>query len=102
MANSKSLLAYPDVQEVFDRAIASEKGVVLRFGSVKERDRFMYRCFTFRTLDRKNNIVLYPEAHTMHGRSIYDTIALFKREKDGTPTLVFEKIELKYLIEDIA
>jgi|SRR5215472_19267646 len=100
--NSKSLLAYSDVKEVFDRAIASEKGVNLYFGTTKERDRFMFRALHFRTLDRRNNSILYPEpAHTMHGSSIYDTVSLLKREDERGFKIVFEIIRLKYEMEDI-
>lgn len=100
--NSKSLLAYSDVKEVFDRAIASEKGVNLYFGTAKERDRFMFRSLYFRVLDRRNNAILYPEpAHTMHGASIYDTISLLKRHDERGFKIVFEIIKLKYDIEEI-
>lgn len=97
--NSKSLLAYADVQEAFDRAIASPKGVLLRFGTSQARDSFMFRAFSFRSLDRKNNKVIYVEpAHSMHGRSIYDTLSLLR---DGDTKLQIKRIAAEYEIEDL-
>lgn len=100
--NSKSLLAYADVKEVFDRAIKSEKGVAMYFDTAKERDRFMFRALYFRTLDRKYNKIIYPDpAHTMHGSSIYDTFSLLKREDERGFKIIFELIKLKYDLEDL-
>lgn len=100
--NSPSLLSYTDVQAAFDKAIASEKGVILRFDTAQARNRFMFRAFTFRGLDRKNNKVLYPEpAHTMHGRSIYDTLSLAKRDLEGVYRLEIKKITQEFEIEEL-
>ena len=78
----------------------SENGVAVKFVDVGARDRFMFRCMTFRMLDRENNKTLYPyPASTMHGRSIYDQIQVKKRDSG----LVFVKIKnTRYEIEDLS
>jgi hypothetical protein len=79
---SSSILSYPDIRQVMDRAIDSEKGVRLKFDTVKSAQTFVFRCNTFRSLDRKENKKIYPdETHSLHGRSIYDTLQVKRREE---------------------
>ena len=94
------MLSFPDCKQVFDKAVLSANGVRLRFEDEGARDRFLFRCMTFRTLDRDNNRVLYPDpAATMHGRSVYDQITI---RKEGT-NLKFVKIKSdRYEVEELA
>ena len=97
--NSKSLLAYEDVKEALDRAIASNKGIRLRFSSPQARDRFMFRSYSFRQLDRANNKVIYPEpAHSMHGRSLYETLSLVKGKEND---ILIVQIAINFEIEEL-
>lgn len=94
------MLSFPDCKQAYDRAVLSENGVVVKFEDEGARDRFMFRCMTFRMLDRDHNKILYPDpAMTMHGRSIYDQVSV---KRDGK-NLKLVKIKTdRYEIEDIA
>ena len=85
MGASKSILSYNDAREVFERAAGNPNGVRLTFkpGS-KARDYFMFRLWEFRKLDRDQNRILYPDpAHTMHGKSFFDTFIIRKIDPDA-------------------
>lgn len=77
---SGSILSYPDIRQVMDRALDSEKGVRLSFDNDTAARLFTLRCNTFRGLDRKENKKIYLEpTHTMHGRSVYDTLMVSRK-----------------------
>jgi hypothetical protein len=98
MPKSKSLLSFPDCKDVFDKAILSENGVVMNFEDKAAMTKFMFRCFWFRSLDRDNNKVLYPDpGQTMHGRSVYDQITV---RKDGNK-LKFVKIKSDRFVVEV-
>ena len=85
MTGSKSILSYNDCKEVFERAAQNPSGVRLVFKQgTKARDFFMFRLWEFRKLDREQNRVLYPNpAHTMHGKSFFDTFSVKKSNEDA-------------------
>lgn len=98
MPLSSSILAFPDCQRVFERAIDSKKGVRLTFKNERAAKTFAFRCNQFRKLDRKQNEKVYTEpAHTMHGASVYDTISV---RVVGT-TVLMEKINIEATEEEI-
>jgi len=76
MSWSKSPLAFDDVREAFERAIETEKGIMIRCKShahaTTTRSRFNY----FRKLDRVENQKVYPPGNPMHGKSVYDRFSL--------------------------
>lgn len=77
MPNSGSLIAYPDVKEVLDRALTSVRGVRVSFNEYGAARRFQGRCNSFRKLDRKNNAKIYPDpTHMLHDRSPYDSLVI--------------------------
>jgi hypothetical protein len=84
MSYSKSPLAFDDIREVFDQALAAPKGLRIPFPSrgiaISQRSRFNY----FRKIDRQINMTLYPKDHSMHGHSAYDKLILSIPAK-GTP-----------------
>jgi hypothetical protein len=81
MPISQSILSYPDVKEVFERALASQRGVRIPLKDSKTAQYFSRRCNQFRSLDRKENLKIYTEpAHSLHGRSIFDTLQILVRE----------------------
>lgn len=82
MPNSVSLMAYTDVKEVLDKAIESKKGLKVSFDTVNGAIRWTSRANSFRILDRKNNLKLYQEGHSMHGCSPYDTLWIKRTEKE--------------------
>lgn len=104
MPLSASILAYQDCQKAFERAIDTEKGVKMTFRTVKAARMFAFRCNQFRKLDRLENKKIYPEeAHTLHGRSVFDTIRVRVEPTDSERGLVyFEKVTLEAVeTEDI-
>jgi len=80
---NRSLFAFADIQEAFERALNSDKGVRItcksRGAAVSLRSRFNY----WRTLNRKDNAITYDPNHVMHGRSIYDRLVLRIGPKGG-------------------
>lgn len=95
---SKSLLAYEDVKEVFNRALESEKGLLMKHRDEAAAKRFIFRANSYRALCRAENTKVYPEeTHPMHGRTVYDTLSL---RRVGT-TVRVEKILLDVEIEEL-
>jgi hypothetical protein len=77
MPNSGSLAAYPDVKEALDRALTSPRGVKATFLNHSDARRFQGRCNSFRKLDRRENLKIYPDpTHILHGRSPYDSLII--------------------------
>lgn len=76
MSWSRSPLAFSDVEELFERALAAPNGIKIaqssRSAAVVLRSRFNY----YRKLNRKANADTYPRDHTLHGASAYDTLVL--------------------------
>lgn len=76
MPLSNSILSYEDVRAHFDRALSSEKGLILRFKSPGQAIHFRQRGYKFRVLDRIRNTELYPDGDPMHGCSPYDILRI--------------------------
>ena len=81
MPNPATLLAYTDIQDVMDRAMAAQgRGCRVPIGPandprhLKAAKYFVSRCNSFRKLHRKDSKRLYPEGHSMHGQSPYDQL----------------------------
>lgn len=81
---NKSPLAFEDVRDAFDRALAAERGIKItcetRAEVVRLRSRFNY----FRKMNRADNKTTYPEGHRLHNNSAYDELILRIPPK-GTP-----------------
>ncbi len=91
MAYNSSLTSYPDIRATLDRALASAKGVRVRFPDKNAATTFKGRVHTMRYLDRKENCKIYPSGNPMYGRSVYDPLLVktepAKELADGTPHL---------------
>lgn len=74
MSYNSSITSYVDIRGALDQALASPKGVRLRFPDKPAATTFKGRVHTFRFQDRKENKKIYPEDHPMHGRSAYDPL----------------------------
>lgn len=76
MSFNKSELAFEDVEDAFEKALSSEKGIRIPCASrgvaVTLRSRFNY----YRWLNRKHNSETYPKDHPMWNRSAYDKLIL--------------------------
>lgn len=99
--NSLSILSYPDVRDAMDRSLDSANGVWIKFESVREARSFISRVNKFRSLDRKENTKIYQDpTHTLHGRSIYDTLRVFIKHSDETGARV-EISRIKTLVVEV-
>ena len=96
MAYNTSITSYVDIRGVLDRALASEKGVLLRFADEKAAMTFTGRVHSLRHLDRKENKKIYPaEDHPMHGRSAYDPLMIKKKEPTVIAVIKLEGVEFE-------
>lgn len=96
---SKSILAFNDCKAAFERALDSPKGTRFTFADPVSAKAFQRRCYQFRKLDRAENSKIYTEpAHTLHGRSVFDTIMIRAR---GNVVFLERIIEAFTNVEDI-
>lgn len=82
MSFNKSPLAFDDVREILDKALASPRGIMIpcstRGAAVALRVRLNY----YRKMDRTQSRETYTRDHPMHGRSAYDKLVLRIPAKD--------------------
>lgn len=96
MAYASSITAYPDIRAALDQALASTKGVRLRFADKKAAMTFKGRVHSFRYQDRKENRKIYPDPdHPMHGRSAYDPLMVKTEEPCVVAIIKLEGVEFK-------
>lgn len=74
MSLSKSLDAYIDCDKHFNKAIESERGIVIECGDPGQAVRLRTRLNFYRSLVRKQNLRVYPEDHPMHGSTMWEGI----------------------------
>jgi hypothetical protein len=76
MSYNKSPLAFDDIREAFERALAAPRGVRIpcetRAAAIILRSRFNY----LRKIDRQINSKTYDTEHPMWNRSVYDKLVL--------------------------
>lgn len=77
-----SVLAFKDCFDLMDRAIASDKGMRVKYENEAQAQYHQLRFNRARGLDRQANLKLYDEGHPMHGRSPYDELSV-RRRTDG-------------------
>lgn len=77
--------SYPDCAALFDQALASTKGVRVRFETHSEAVFQGGRFNAYRARHRRQNEKIYPADHPLHKASIYDGIMV--RVKDNTVEL---------------
>lgn len=98
MGFPESIAAYPDVEELFEKALASSKGLVLTFKSPAEATINAGRMNAYRVRLRRENGRTYPADHPMNKSTPYDCIMV--RKKDNIVTL--EKLILdRFNIEEL-
>lgn len=98
MTHATSILAYPDIKAVLDKAIESERGVKVEFATSREAERFKARACMFRVLVRRENAKLYEVAHSLHGRSVYDCLVIGGQSPVVT---VIPLKESRYTVEEL-
>lgn len=83
MSISNSRQSYQDCYEVFDRAIADDRGCRVKLPSYDKATFFRMRLHQARKLDRQDKSLIYPLGHPMHAASPYDPLVVrIRREKD--------------------
>jgi len=101
---NQSPLAFADIREAFDRAIATQRGIRIKCGTHAEavirRSRFNY----FRKMNRAENKETYPPGHNLHGNSVYDTLILripSRGAEDATYLYIEPRTITDMLIEEL-
>jgi hypothetical protein len=80
MGFSEHIAAYPDVAELFDRALASEKGLVLSFNTPAEATINAGRMNAYRVRLRRENAKIYPPGHALHNSTPYEGLMVRRKE----------------------
>lgn len=101
MPMSNSNFAYHDCLEVFDRALASERGVRIRFPEEGDARYYSMRLQKARVLHRKDNAETYSTDHPLHGRSEYDTFTIKVRPNEEGWEVLLERNVPIMQIEDL-
>lgn len=95
MSISKSMGAYGDCRDLFEKADEDDKGCRIYIGDQGHAQHFVMRMHQARELIRKENRQLYEPGHPMHGTSIYDKFKVSKKPDHQDKYWVYvEKIEL--------
>lgn len=76
MTAPKSLDAYNDCEEYFERAAKSEKGIAATMASPGLAVKFRQKMNAYRVLLRKKAKEIYPPDHGSYGTSPYDAYEL--------------------------
>lgn len=96
----ESVDAYPDVEALFERALASEKGIVVTFATPEQATINRGRMNAYRVRLRKANAKIYPEGHHMHAKTPYEGLVL--RKPEGSNRIEIEKLGVeRYNVEEI-
>lgn len=75
-----SRLAYQDCYDLFNQALADDKGIRVAMESEAAAITFRMRMHHARGLDRELNAQVHPKGAPMHGQSVYDPLILRLRE----------------------
>lgn len=97
----KSISDFDDCEEVFEKAVASAKGIRVSKESPSHATAYMQRLNTYRAKLRKNTEEVYPLGHELRGRSPYDGFIL-RRDPDNTSAILIQpKIITDNKIEEL-
>lgn len=94
MTLSTSLLAFQDCLELYDKALADDRGARMAVPDLNAAHRLRSRLHQARVLDRKQNAMAYTPGEPMHGRSVYDEITVRIMGGGGRVYVYLEKIKL--------
>lgn len=100
MPFNHSPLAFDDIREIFDRALASAKGVRVKTETPGAAVQLRHRMNAFRSLARRENAKIYPEDNPMHGRSVYDRLSLRVKKGEAAVEVLVLSAEL-HEVEEI-
>lgn len=74
MPFADNVTSYPDCGALFDKALASTKGIKVTFNTAQEATFQGGRFNAFRVRHRRQNGKIYPAEHPLHKASEYDGI----------------------------
>jgi hypothetical protein len=94
MAMSQSRLAFSDCYELMEQAIADPKGIRVKFASEDDAFHYRLRLHNARKIDRHDNLQVFEEGHSMHGKSPYDVLVMRIERRDKQFWLRLEKLSL--------
>lgn len=100
MGMSNSRLAFSDCYDLMEKAIADPKGIRIKFLSRDDAWHYRLRLHNARQIDRKDNLEIYEEGHTMHGKSPYDVLIMRIEEATNGAVGWWLKLE-KLSIDDL-
>jgi hypothetical protein len=96
----KSMAAYADCEEHFERALNSANGIAITLATPSEAHSLRHKMNTYRAQLRRNSKRVYPEDDSRHGTSPYDAYRLTFDPKDPRRLLVtLHRIEVKNVEE---
>src|SRR5512147_1877426 len=102
---NKSAFAFDDLREVFEKAMAAERGIKIICKSRSEAVVMRSRMNYLRKMDRKENGITYQSDSPMHMRSIWDRLTLRIPAK-GSPEenilFVEKRSAINMVIEEIS
>lgn len=97
MSFSNSRQSYKDCEDFLDKALSDPTGARRFVGDHGQATYFRHRCNHFRTLDRAENSKTYKPGDPMHGKSVYDVIALRLKQDTADDWYVYAE---KWMIEE--
>lgn len=71
---NKSLLAFRDLPDIFQRALDSEKGIKITCKNHAEAMSLRTRLHYYRRKDKERNALTYPPDHILHSASVWDAL----------------------------
>lgn len=98
MTFAKNLTSYPDCAKLFQEALASKKGIRVKFPTHGEAVFQGGRLNSFRVRHRRENGKIYPAEHPLHNASEYDAIMVrIKEESVELVKLSNDELEIQEL-----
>lgn len=101
---SVSPFAFQDAEELFERALATERGIKITFETRGAAIALRHRMNKHRVNDRRANVKTYPEDNPLHGTSTYDRLRLRipnKGSPDETTLFIEPRTAEAYRVEEI-
>lgn len=101
MTAPKSLSAYRDCEEYFDRAL-ERNGVLITCESPQHATRLQHKLNTYRSMLRRRNKQVYEDpGHPLHGASQFDHFQVAKDPEDPSKIRIQEYKTKVLAVEDL-
>jgi hypothetical protein len=101
MPLSNSILAYDDVREILDKALAAEKGLAITVKTRGKAVSLRQRCYKFRSLAREESFKLYGPGDTRRGHSPYEELHISISDDDQTRLIIRRQSTEELQIEEL-